>query len=249
MDDAMRSKLDLFFSIKEPPITPDVLVSLELQDYLKQHRLADVHRALACVGAVKWLFEIECEDCGDVIIRSGSKTLLSEYLSAVLPVDADRKRSIRNKNVNVCDACAVKRDDARREHQKKVASENADAAVAKYRNALDLITGEGRLADKNSHRDNFHLICNAIRTFSSRRVAEWAEERVDYHEYICSEWWRVVSREARRRAKFKCQLCAGGGELHTHHKTYDHLYVEATHMDDLIVLCADCHEHHHDQER
>jgi len=27
--------------------------------------------------------------------------------------------------------------------------------------------------------------------------------------------------------------------------TYDSLYVEPTHMDNLVVLCRDCHEIHH----
>ena len=68
-----------------------------------------------------------------------------------------------------------------------------------------------------------------------------------YAEYLQTQHWQNVRRQALRRAKYKCQLCNNdNGVLHVHHKTYEHLGDEQD--DDLIVLCKACHEKFHDKQ-
>ena len=66
---------------------------------------------------------------------------------------------------------------------------------------------------------------------------------IDYYEYIKSPEWMEKSKQAKQRAKNRCQLCNRSAKeiiLHTHHRTYERLGHELD--SDLTVLCADCHK-------
>ena len=67
-----------------------------------------------------------------------------------------------------------------------------------------------------------------------------------YDEYLQTEHWQSVRKNALKRARYKCQACNSSGELHVHHKTYDHLGQEWP--SDLLVVCADCHAKIHNKE-
>lgn len=70
-----------------------------------------------------------------------------------------------------------------------------------------------------------------------------------YKEYIASDEWKEKSRQAKERSGYRCQLCNRKGNdttMHTHHNTYDRLFLEDD--SDLIVLCATCHSKFHDVE-
>lgn len=66
---------------------------------------------------------------------------------------------------------------------------------------------------------------------------------VNYTEYIKSPEWKAKSLAAKERAGFRCQVCnrsASETILDAHHRTYERLGNERD--DDIVVLCADCHE-------
>lgn len=56
---------------------------------------------------------------------------------------------------------------------------------------------------------------------------------------IHSPEWEAMSRRAKERAGFRCQVCNSPRRLETHHRTYERLGHERD--DDLIVLCHECH--------
>lgn len=65
-----------------------------------------------------------------------------------------------------------------------------------------------------------------------------------YREYLKTDEWQSTRKQALKRAKFKCQLCGVSGvTLNVHHNSYKNRGQELN--SDLIVLCADCHKHHH----
>ncbi len=66
-----------------------------------------------------------------------------------------------------------------------------------------------------------------------------------YTDYLqTSEWWAKRT-SALRRANYRCQLCSRTDRLQVHHNTYERRGNEAP--EDLIVLCAGCHEVFHRQ--
>lgn len=67
--------------------------------------------------------------------------------------------------------------------------------------------------------------------------------RMAYHEYLLSEEWAETRQRALERAMFRCQSCGSRDRLQAHHRTYERVGEESA--DDLIVLCAICHEKVH----
>lgn len=91
-------------------------------------------------------------------------------------------------------------------------------------------------------------------TESSQRYQEYNNQRLSrlrelrsmpYAEYLQSDEWKETRKSALKRARYRCELCYRGGELHTHHKTYERLGEE--YAKDLIVLCKECHAKFHDK--
>lgn len=68
-----------------------------------------------------------------------------------------------------------------------------------------------------------------------------------YPEFLNTEYWNTIRKYMLDQAKYKCQLCNSNGTLHVHHKTYEHHGDEHNHLEDLIVLCKQCHEKIHDK--
>lgn len=91
---------------------------------------------------------------------------------------------------------------------------------------------------KNSH----YAENERARLQQERRQDELAT--MPYREYLQTPEWKARRAEHLRSAKYKCQLCNRGGQLHVHHRTYENRGNER--WSDLLVLCADCHAKHHD---
>ncbi len=67
---------------------------------------------------------------------------------------------------------------------------------------------------------------------------------VPYKEYLQTEHWQIVRRDALKAAEYRCQVCNASTTLHVHHRTYERRGEELP--ADLIALCADCHKLFHD---
>ena len=70
-------------------------------------------------------------------------------------------------------------------------------------------------------------------------------ETVDYtnmnhHQYLLTPKWQSIRESVIKRDSGKCLFCGGGG-TEVHHKTYAHLGNETEHLEDLALLCRDCH--------
>jgi ssDNA-binding Zn-finger/Zn-ribbon topoisomerase 1 len=72
------------------------------------------------------------------------------------------------------------------------------------------------------------------------------KSHINYYQYINSPEWRQKSEEAKKRARYRCQVCnksSWEAVLNTHHRTYERLGFEME--EDLVVLCGDCHSTFH----
>lgn len=68
---------------------------------------------------------------------------------------------------------------------------------------------------------------------------------IPYAEYLQTEHWQQLRAQKQRQAGRRCQLCYAGGQLDTHHRTYERRGFEQ--LSDLIVLCRPCHAKFHDR--
>lgn len=77
-----------------------------------------------------------------------------------------------------------------------------------------------------------------------------AEKLQKYKTYFYSEWDKVRN-AVMKRANNKCQCCGRtkdqlkSGTLEVHHNSFDNLCNELNHLDDLIVVCPNCHKKIH----
>ena len=77
-----------------------------------------------------------------------------------------------------------------------------------------------------------------------------AEKLAQYKTTYYSEWDKVKA-AVMKRANNKCQCCGRtkdqlkSGSLEIHHNSYDHLCNELEHLEDLILVCPNCHKKIH----
>lgn len=71
--------------------------------------------------------------------------------------------------------------------------------------------------------------------------------QMPYPRFLETAYWKIVKRIMRRRFH-GCQMCGCKHGLEVHHKTYKHHGLELQHLDDLMLVCRDCHQKIHDKE-
>lgn len=68
--------------------------------------------------------------------------------------------------------------------------------------------------------------------------------RINYAIYIQSEDWQRKAEAAKKRARYRCQVCNKDRsevlQLEAHHRTYEYLGEERA--EDITVLCNECHD-------
>ena len=62
-----------------------------------------------------------------------------------------------------------------------------------------------------------------------------------YRDYMNSEGWKRLRREALERDGRRCRLCNGSASLQVHHRYYPEVLGTET-VDALTTLCGACHE-------
>lgn len=126
--------------------------------------------------------------------------------------------------------------------------EVSSRADAKY--ILETDESKKRRTGKSQHRcyecEQAHKLQRLKDQYAKRKadMARAEELRwMPYRDYLGTDEWSERRKQVIRRADFKCQVCAAGGRLHVHHRTYARRGVEK--LEDMIALCADCHELFH----
>lgn len=71
----------------------------------------------------------------------------------------------------------------------------------------------------------------------------WHSTKELYGMFLRSDWWIALSR-TKRRSVGKCEQCGDRRCLQAHHVRYPENWFD-TGMEDLKVLCRDCHESEH----
>ncbi len=70
-------------------------------------------------------------------------------------------------------------------------------------------------------------------------------EGMPYKEYLQTHRWRATAELVKERDDRRCQVCRSCNKLNVHHRTYEHIFHEIFHMEDLVTLCEYCHGRHH----
>ncbi len=94
-------------------------------------------------------------------------------------------------------------------------------------------------------KDRYLAICR----YMNLDEGAYAEKlrNMPYAEFLITPYWKVVRQRKLHLSGYRCELCSAKNGLNVHHKTYDNHGVEHDHMEDLIVLCLECHAKFHDK--
>lgn len=89
----------------------------------------------------------------------------------------------------------------------------------------------------------FILLCRDCELEIDRKK----EQEKSYSAYLKTPHWHELKSRKLKIAGFKCQLCNAKQSLEVHHRSYANLGNEP--LEDLIVLCRNCHEVFHRERR
>ena len=93
----------------------------------------------------------------------------------------------------------------------------------------------------------FRMFVRMYERSTPQQLEEFAAKvkALPYKEFLKSEYWQLVRVAVfERESGAYCHWCGQGG-ADIHHKTYAHHGMEHKHLDDLVVMCRDCHRIHH----
>lgn len=87
---------------------------------------------------------------------------------------------------------------------------------------------------------------NPFQTFSSIKDSDKNDlafqlKSLSYSDFLKTGYWFAVSHTAKARAGMRCQVCNQTDGIQVHHRTYATHGYEHDNMNDLTVLCSDCH--------
>lgn len=63
--------------------------------------------------------------------------------------------------------------------------------------------------------------------------------KINYKEYLKSDYWLGIREQVYERDGHKCKLCDSPKNICVHHLSYENLYNEK--LEDLVTLCRKCH--------
>jgi len=67
-----------------------------------------------------------------------------------------------------------------------------------------------------------------------------------YNGYLKSQAWFEKKEAVHKRAEYTCEICKTATSFQVHHLTYERVGNE--NMEDLIAVCASCHEELHNRK-
>ena len=70
---------------------------------------------------------------------------------------------------------------------------------------------------------------------------------LSYVDFLKTNYWVNIRKKILKKYGYKCALCDNVNELNVHHRTYKNHGREHEHLEDLIVLCKECHAKFHDK--
>lgn len=68
-------------------------------------------------------------------------------------------------------------------------------------------------------------------------------KQMKYTDFLKTPYWKIISATMKDRSP-KCHLCGNTKNLVVHHLTYSNHGLEIDFLENLIVVCKECHEEH-----
>lgn len=108
-------------------------------------------------------------------------------------------------------------------------------------NGADILFSENKFFSKNYAVDSVSIsrVKEALTIFKTLNRLDGG-----YQDYLQTIKWKRIRNRKLSEIPF-CQVCGATNHLEVHHCTYAHICDEDNHMNDLTVLCHNCHSLFH----
>lgn len=70
-------------------------------------------------------------------------------------------------------------------------------------------------------------------------------QSMEYQNFLKTPYWRAIAAHTKYKAGYRCQICNSSQKLATHHRNYAIRGYEHSQMQELTVLCDNCHNQFH----
>lgn len=215
-------------------ITPDDNLclndTLELAKLLKKYGINNFRKCFRTQEKDIYTYQIRCDICEDIITLNTNKSALFRNLSKI--------------NSYECNKCKKEQEDKKwKEYDRKQQENNISAREYLFNN---LLNPEKTWHPKLKLYGKINSIKNCLFFVNKEEVKQFIKE-IGYYEYLKTPFWKAIA-EQKKKKNNKCQLCGSSHKLNVHHNNYDILGDEVNNLNDLTVLCEDCHYRFHNKE-
>jgi 5-methylcytosine-specific restriction endonuclease McrA len=214
------------FVTKDDFITNEDVISIRklVKDFGKTE-VYNCIRTKSTNGKVyKFKTELICSKCSAKMVENIGRT---EFLSYI------------EKNEKLCSKCISIVEEQEKQDTidcDKLRSENTKAYIHNYLNIDRCWNESTKLYEK--------INMLKFKNIEIDKIIDYINS-LPYKDFLVTPYWKAIAQYKRYKAKYKCELCNSNGSLAVHHKTYENHGLEVYHLEDLVVLCKDCHEKFH----
>lgn len=177
--------------------------------------------------------ELLCDFCGNLFITTLPKTGLMDAIS--------------EKYKNECPDCRNIRKKENDEAWKRRLEEKAEKEKRETEAFIAYVTPGQIWNDKVVPPNKYYSTLKEKSFFINKDyIANVIKSNMSYKEFLTTPYWKAVAQKKKQQAGYRCELCNSKTYLNVHHRTYENHGYEMDHLQDLIVLCNDCHKKFHD---
>lgn len=227
------SKVDVFVKPEDTLTLDD---TTKLAELLKKYGINDLRKCFEPPTGVRekdtYTYELKCETCKNIVTLKTGKSLLFANLR------------LKNMLSYECKQCQKERNERMLRKYDLKEQKNCEW----YRNYLfdNLLNPNCSWKKGVKTYVKIDEIKNCLSYATADEIREYIKD-IGYYEYLKTPYWRAIAEHKKYKNK-KCQLCGATENLNVHHTNYDILGIEVNNLNDLTVLCEDCHHKFHKLE-
>jgi len=128
--------------------------------------------------------------------------------------------------------------------KKKKNKQNQNNDVKEVDNTYEFI---GKYLSYQTEVKDFDREIYIMKSYKITGLVHHLIKEMSYANFLKTPYWKIISAYKKQQSKFKCQLCNSGKNLSVHHRSYDNHGDELNHLEDLVVLCQNCHNTFHNR--
>ena len=206
---------------------------LKIQKLGKTYGASYMEMGISKSNDLKFIVECCCELCGTLYIKEISKTSFLEIL---------RDCNYACSKIMKCENCLKKENEIENEKIKAQIELNYNNSLKHFEKFINSYLSPNRVWNKNiKSYEKYNILINEFVRIDNEKIADFIKQ-MSYADFLRTPYWKAIAEKKRIQAQYKCNLCNKNLELHCHHRTYDTHGYELHNLQDLIVLCSQCHK-------